>query len=112
MFTHLSILECVPTHRKLSLILNTPLQTQLPIVGLLVWTGLRLEMVVLLLHSSVCFFVILPLKLGRSAMERPRFVVNCRSLSTHNAFVKMSTIYKFVLMCCRSASPARTLSKK
>ena len=42
-FTDLSILRCVPTLGKQSLILNTPLQTQLPVAEELVWIGLRAD---------------------------------------------------------------------
>ena len=54
---------------------------------------------------------ILPLKLTWLVMERPRFVVNYRNLLAPRAFVKMSTVCRFVLMYCKSISLARTHSR-
>ena len=114
MFTHLSILECVPTQGNLSLILNTLLQTQLPIAGKLVWIDLLIgfeSTSTSVVDARLISSSILPRKLDWLAVERPRFIMNYPNLSTPRAFVKMSVIYRCVLMCCRSTSPARTCSQ-
>ena len=55
-------------------------------------------------------FSVLPLKLGKSGIVKPRFVMNCQSLLAPKALVKMSVVWRFVLMCWRLTSPARTRS--
>ena len=56
-------------------------------------------------------YSILPLKLDWLAVESPRSVVNYCSLLAPKAFVKISNVYMFVLMCCRLTSLARTCSQ-
>ena len=51
-----------------------------------------------------CFDCVLLLKLGKSGIVNPRSDMNCRSL------VKMSVVWRFMLMCWRSTSLARTCS--
>ena len=114
--SHTKVLECVPTLRKLSLILKHNFWSPDCWFGLVFGCGWPA-------YSCVCFapfdsvsmacgcLSILPLKLGWSTIRRPRFVVNCRNLLTSRAFVRMSVVYKCVLMYCRSTSPARTRSQ-
>ena len=54
---------------------------------------------------------LLSFKLDWLVVERPRLVVNYHNLSTPMAFVKILVVCRFMLMCCKSTSPAKTYSQ-
>ena len=55
--------------------------------------------------ADVRFECVLPLKLGKSGIVNPKPVMNCRSLWVRRGLVKMSSVWRFALMCWRSTSP-------
>ena len=101
----------LPTHRS-AYRPNWSVPTDL-VLGLLSrfgWCWARLSTFALSgVRFSLCYTdsaLVLPLKLGKSGIINPRSDIICRSLLAPKALVKMSTVWRFVLMCWRSSSLA------